>query len=137
MADLENKSAVKNQVICIIGILLMIFLSSCSSQAPTETIQATIKIVKIVDKDTQRPIQSNIVTFRWETQDGAVLKTETYKNQTQLSTTMPADGSVRLFVTVISPGYERWENGIRMHLNQARPLEINVEMERRKGLQGI
>ena len=120
----------------LIVCLLTVFLVGCSAKAPTEVIQATITITKIVDKATQRPISSNIVTLRWETPEGKVIKTEQYRNQSQLSTTMPADGSVRLFVIVEAPGYEKWAEAIRMKFNTEKPVDITVEMERVKDQQG-
>ena len=84
--------------------LLFVVLFGCSPKAPTEAIQATISITKIVDRATQRPINSNFVTLRWETPEGKVIRTEQYRNQSQLTTTMPADGSVRLFVIIEAPG---------------------------------
>jgi len=119
----------------IIG-LIFVVLSACANGAPTKAVQATISITKIVDKVTQRPINSNIVTLRWETPEGKVIKTEQNCNQSQLTTTMPADGSVRLFVIVEALGNEKWENAIRMKFNEEKPLYIDVEMERRTGLQG-
>ena len=47
-----------------------------------------------------------------------------------------ADGSVRLFVIVEVPGYEKWENAIRMKFNSTKPISFPVEMERMAGLQG-
>jgi hypothetical protein len=47
-----------------------------------------------------------------------------------------ADGSVRLFVIVEAPGYEKWENAIRMKFNSTKPISFPVEMERMAGLQG-
>jgi hypothetical protein len=116
--------------------LLLLIIFGCSSKAPTEIVQATIHITKIIDKATQRPINSNIVTLRWETPDGEVIKTEQYRNQNELTTTMPADGSVRLFVMVEAPGYKKWENAIRMKFNVEKPVSFPVEMERVKDLQG-
>jgi len=49
---------------------------------------------------------------------------------------MQADGSVRLFVMVEAPGYEKWENAIRMKINSTKPVSFPVEMERMAGLQG-
>ena len=120
----------------LIVCLLTVFLVGCSAKAPTEVIQATINITKIVDQNTQKPIMSNIVTLSWETPEGKVIKTETYRNRSLLSTMMPADGSVRLFVIVEALGYENWENAIRMKFNAAKPVSFPVEMERAKGMQG-
>ena len=47
------------------------------------------------------------------------------------------NGSVRLFVIVEAPGYEKWENAIRMKFNAKKPLYIDVGMERVKDMQGI
>jgi len=42
---------------------------------------------------------------------------------------MPADGSVRLFVIVEGPGYEKWAEAIRMKFNSTKPVSFPVEME--------
>lgn len=120
----------------VIPCLLSAFLVSCSPATPTETVQATINITKIVDTVTKQPINSNIVTLRWETTEGKVLKVEQHRNQSQLTTAMPADGSIRLFVIVEALGYEKWENVIRMKFNTDKPVSFPVVMERVKGLQG-
>lgn len=130
-----NSPAHNQAAVCIIVFLLSVLLAGCATKAPTEVVQATIIVTKIVDKNTQRPINSNIITLRWETPEGKVIKTETHRNQSRLSTTMPADGSVRLFVIVEAPGYEKWENAIRMKFNSTKPISFPVEMERVKGMQ--
>jgi len=38
---------------------------------------------------------------------------------------------------VEAPGYEKWENAIRMKFNAAIPVDIEVEMERVNGMQGV
>jgi hypothetical protein len=96
----ELPARTKAAVCLIILCILSAFLVGCSTKTQTEAVQATIKITKIVDNATQRLINSNIVTPRWETPEGKVIKTEAFRNQSQFSTTMPADGSVRLFVIV-------------------------------------
>jgi hypothetical protein len=70
------------------------------------------------------------------TSDGEVLNTEEYKNQSSLSTTLPADGTTRLWVIVEAVGYKPWENAIRMKLSDNKPLYIKVEMERWDAFQG-
>ena len=75
--------------ICLIFVyLLSVLLFGCSTKAPPEAIQATINITKIVDKASQMPINSNIVTLRWETPESKVIKTEQYRNQSEFSTTI-------------------------------------------------
>jgi len=130
-------SAFDKVAICIIIVCLQsAFLVGGPTHATIEAVHATINITKIVDKATQRPIKSNVVTLRWETPEGKVTKTDTYRNQSQFSTTMPADGSVRLFVIVEAPGYVKWENAIRMKFNSTKPVSCPVEMERMKNMQG-
>jgi hypothetical protein len=120
----------------IFVVLVFVILFGCSQKTKNDAIQATITITNIVDKATQRPINSNVVTLRWETPKGKVIKTETYRNQSQLTTTMPADVSVRLFIAVEAPGYVKWENAYRMKFNTSKPVSFPVEMERVKGMQG-
>ena len=50
----RNKIAVCFIVVC----LFSVFLVGYSTNAPTEIVQATIHITKIVDKATQQPINS-------------------------------------------------------------------------------
>jgi hypothetical protein len=116
--------------------LIIVIASACTNRTPTEAIQATINITKIVDEATQGPINTNIITLGWETPDSQVIKTEQYRDQSELTMAMPADGSVRLFVIVEAPGYEKWENVIRMKFNSTKPVSFPVEMERTTGLQG-
>jgi hypothetical protein len=49
---------------------------------------------------------------------------------------MPADGSVRLFVIVEAPGYEKSAEAIRMKFKSTKPVSFPVEMERIKNMQG-
>jgi hypothetical protein len=78
----RNIVAVCFMIIC----LFSVYLVGCSTKAPTEIVQATIHITKIVDRATQRPINSKIVTLRWETPDGEVIKTEQHRNQSDITT---------------------------------------------------
>ena len=122
-------------IICIL-IICAILPSCVNTQAPENTPQATIHLEKIVDKESQRPIEDNTVILRWETPDGDIINTEQYKDQESLSAVMPADCSVRLFIKVESPGYKKWENAMRMNWVKDRPVYITVEMYPEEGLQG-
>lgn len=134
---MQNKVVINLIIICTISV----FLIGCTTkakvdvvqnpfEATAETVQATIVITKIVDKATQQPIDTNTITLRWETPTGEVINTETYRNKSRLTTTMPADGSVRLFVIVEASGYVKWENAIRIKLNSSKPFSFPVEMEK-------
>ena len=118
----------------ILGLVLLLCLGTvgvagCTKQNNNAP-QATVMIESIVDKATHQPITDNTVTFRWETATGKVITTEKYEDQSNLSTTLLADGRTRLWVTVEAPGYKTWENAIRLKLNADKPLRITVEMER-------
>jgi hypothetical protein len=76
----------------------------CSIQSQDDEIQATINISKIVDKVTQQPIVGNPTSLKRETEASKDIKTETYKDQSQLSFSIPADGIVNLFVIGKAPG---------------------------------
>ena len=97
---------------------------------------ATIKLTEIVDKSSRKPIDNNTITLRWETPDGNPIKLEQYSGKSNLSTTLTADGSVRLFVIVDAPGYITWSSAYRMNLEADKPLYITVEMERENRIQG-
>jgi len=119
------------------SIIILAFLTGCSnSQVEVAAPSATIELTEIVDKSTQRLIAENTITLRWETNDGEVLDTQEYKNQSSLITTLVADGDTRLWVKVVSPGYKPWENAIMMKLNSDKPLYIKVELERWDAIQG-
>jgi hypothetical protein len=117
--------------------LLTSLLASCTNQPVEATAPlVTIELTEIVDKSTQQPITENTITFRWETSDGEVLDEQVFTNQSSLTTTLLADGDMRLWVKVEAPGYWFWEEAIRMKLNSNKPLSIKVEMESWKSTQG-
>jgi hypothetical protein len=121
--------------ICLVFIVFI--LAGCTnSQDEAIAPMVTIELTEIVDKSTQRPITGNTITLRWETSNGEVLNTQEYKNQSSLSTTLPADGATRLWVIVEAKGYKPWENAIRIKLTDNKPLHIKVEMERWDAFQG-
>jgi hypothetical protein len=118
-------------------VLTLAPLASCANQLSDATAPlVTIELTEIIDKSTQQPIIENTITLRWETSDGEVLDEQVYTNQSSFSTTLLADGDMRLWVKVEAPGYMRWEKAIRMKLNSIKPLYIDVKMERREGMQG-
>ena len=118
-------------------ILILFLLTGCSNtQSETQGLRVTIELTEIVDKSTQRPINENTITLRWEASNGEVLDTQEYSNQSSLTTTLTADGEIRLWVKVEAKGYKVWENAIRMKMNSDKPLYIKVEMERWDAIQG-
>jgi hypothetical protein len=118
-------------------VLFLALLAGCTnSKAEAIDPLITIELTEIVDKSTHRPITENTITLRWETNDGEALDTQEYKNQSSLSTTLPADGATRLWVIVEAKGYKPWENAIRIKLTDNKPLHIKVEMERWDAFQG-
>ena len=122
-------------ITCFFSILFLV--TGCSNtQSETQGPQVTIELTEIVDKSTQRPINENMITLRWETSDGEVLDEQIYTNQSSLTTTLAADDDTRLWVKVEAAGYKPWENAIRMKLNNDKPFYIKVEMERWNGIQG-
>lgn len=102
----------------------------CSIKRDESEVQAKVTITKIIEKATKQPIKQNKITMRWETPDGEILKIKTYENRSSLTVTMPADGTVRLFIRVESPGYHPWENAIRMKFDESKPVTIPVEMQK-------
>jgi hypothetical protein len=130
-----SSSSIMWLTICLVFIVFI--LAGCTnSQDEAIAPMVTIELTEIVDKSTQRPITGNTITLRWETSNGEVLNTQEYKNQSSLSTTLPADGATRLWVIVEAKGYKPWENAIRIKLTDNKPLHIKVEMERWDAFQG-
>ena len=122
-------------IICVV--LSCVILTSCGDSQTDENIpQANIHIEKIIDKESRLPLEYNTITLRWETPEGEVISTEQYEGESSLSTSVIADGNVRLFITVEAPGYKTWENAMRMNWSVSRPVYITVEMELEEGLQG-
>ena len=123
-------------ILCIV--FSCVILTSCADPQTDENVpQATIHLEKIIDKESQQPLENNTITLRWETPEGEIINTEQYKDQESLSTALPADGSVRLFIEVDAPGYRTWGNALRMNWANDRPVYITVEMELEEGLQGF
>ena len=119
------------------SILLCATLLSCGNPQPEATVpQVTINITEIIDKESRQPLDNNTITLRWETPDGKLIDTEQYEGRSSLTTILPANGSLRLFVTVEVPGYKTWGNAMRMNWANDRPVYITVEMELEEGLQG-
>jgi hypothetical protein len=95
--------------------LYSLIFTDCSNTQTNENIpQATISLEKIIDKETQQPIENNIITLKLETPEGEIINTKQYQDQVRLSKVMLADGSVRLFIKVEAPVYIPWENALRM-----------------------
>lgn len=96
---------------------------------------ATFNLTAIVDKSSWQPIDDNIITLRWETSDGKPIKIEQYTGKSSLSTTILADGRVRLFAVDVL-GYIICFNAFKMKLEADKPLHIMVEMECENKIQG-
>ena len=112
-------------------LLLSVLLAPACSPLPTPTPatpQATIEITKIVDKATLQPIAHNSVTLRWENSSGKLLGMQRVFDQSDLVTTLPADGKTFLTITVEAPGYVTWTNRFRMKLDEDKRLATPVEM---------
>jgi hypothetical protein len=111
----------------------LLFAPACSSlPTPTpSTPQATIEITEIVDKTTLQPISHNKISLRWENVQGKLLETKELQDQTDLVTTLPADGKTFLTITVESPGYVTWTNRFRMKLDKDKRLSTPVEMSKK------
>lgn len=115
----------------IFVILIVVWgIFGCNGKEKTDPVQAEITITKIVDKITKQPIKQNKITMQWVTPEGELLKIRTFNNRSSLTVTMPADGSVRLFIFVDSPGYHQWSEAIRMKFNESKPVTITVEMQK-------
>jgi hypothetical protein len=126
-----------NSKYAICFVLFCAILFGCVNTLTYENVpQATIHLEKIIDKESQQPIENNTITLRLETPDGGIINTEHYQDQESFTTVMPSDGSVRLFIEVDSPGYKTWRNALRMNWNEDKPVYITVEMEREEGLEG-
>ena len=124
----------------LIAILLLIpLIAPACKQLPTplpDTPQATIEITEIVDKTTLQPITHNTITLHWENVQGEMLDTKVLHDQTDLVTTLPADGKASLKITIEAPGYKTWSNVFQMKLEKDQTLSTPVEMQKQAGTQG-
>ena len=111
-------------------IFFALILSSCSDSTPTETPTIKVIITDVVDKAAGTHLDDFTLTFRKETPDGVVLSSEECTDIVNMSTTIPADGSVRVFVVVEAPGYIRYSTAIRGKYYSDKFVEFLVEMTR-------
>lgn len=128
--------AKRTLIFLVSTIFFALFLCSCSASTPTEAPTITVLITDVVDKATRTHLGDFTLTFRKETPDGVVLSSEEYTDTINVSTTIPADGSVRLFVVVEAPGYVPYETAMRGKYNSDKFVEVLVEMEKYKTFEG-
>ena len=114
----------------VTSVFITLVLSSCSGSTPTETPTIKVIITDVVDKATGAHLDDFTLTFRKETPDGVVLSSEEFSNMVNMSTFIPADGSVRVFVVVEAPGYIRYSTAIRGKYYSDKFIEFLVEMTR-------
>ena len=114
----------------LLGFIILLFLFGCMHppENPNEPV-ITIELTQIIDEATQKPIPNNTITLQWETEDGEIIDKQEYFNKQTLTTSTPADGKTRSLIIVTAPGYQPWENAIRVKLNENRPIEITVNNE--------
>jgi starvation-inducible outer membrane lipoprotein len=123
--------------LAILILLLALFAAACK-KLPTplpETPQATIEISEIVDKTSLEPIAHNTITLRWETSAGKLIETQEFQDQPNLVTTLPADGTTRLIITIEAQGYATWSNNFQMKLEKDQTLSTPVELQRKANTQ--
>jgi hypothetical protein len=119
-------------VIIVVSLFTALLLPSCSDSTPIEAPTIKVIITDVVDKATGVHLDDFTLTFRKETPDGVLISSEEYSDTIDVSTAIPADASVRLFVDVKAPGYVPYITAIRGKYYSDKVVEILVEMEKFK-----
>ena len=135
---MTRRTSNQHAFLLIIFFLLALLVPACK-ELPTplpENPQATIEISEIVDKTSLKPIAHNRITLRWETSAGKLIETQEFQDQTNLVTTLPADGKTRLIITIEAQGYTTWSNNFQMILEKDQTLSTPVEMQKKADAQG-